>query len=67
VAGVNWGDWVRAEGGMTADRDLLTDVLGRIRAETINPPLPEPSRSPVPNSSCAASLSGGPAASTGQD
>lgn len=42
VIGVDWGDWVRAERGTTAGRDLLTDVLGRIRAGTINPPLPEP-------------------------
>jgi NADPH:quinone reductase len=41
VIGVDWGDWSRAEGGMTAGRDLLADVLDRIHRGTINPPRPE--------------------------
>jgi NADPH2:quinone reductase len=41
VIGVDWGDWSRAEGGTTAGRDLLADVLDRIHRGTINPPRPE--------------------------
>jgi NADPH2:quinone reductase len=41
VIGVDWGDWSRAEGGISAGRDLLADVLDRIHRGTIKPPRPE--------------------------
>jgi len=41
VIGVDWGDWARADGGASASRDLLADVLQRIRQGMINPPRPQ--------------------------
>ncbi len=41
VIGVDWGDWSRETGGPSAARDLLADVLDRIRRGTIRPPRPE--------------------------
>lgn len=40
VIGVDWGDWSRAMGA-SASRDLLADVIDRIRQGAINPPRPD--------------------------
>jgi NADPH:quinone reductase len=40
VIGVDWGDWSRTAGA-SAGRDLLADVIDRIRRGTIKPPRPE--------------------------